>query len=144
MAHLPQVAELFASAARATAAVNTLGTAAADLAAAKRAIVTLDVTAAATAAGDKLDVYVDLEVAPSKWVNAVHFTQVLGNGGAKTFVAVLDPSSPGTSVLDASADCSAGDVKPAVWGLSMRGRYTIVDGGAHGQSFTFSLEAVLQ
>lgn len=144
MPMIPQAATLFASATVTTAAANVAGTAVANLARAQRAIAVLDVTAMAGAVGDTLDVYVDVEVAPGKWANAVHFTQVAGNGAAQTKVAVLDPSNPGTSELNVTSDVAAGSVRPALWGLSMRGRYTLVDAGAHGQSATFSLKVIVQ
>ncbi|MCX6069448.1 MAG: hypothetical protein NTU91_01110, partial [Chloroflexi bacterium] len=89
---------------------------------------------------DTLDVFVDV-LAPdlTTWLNAIHFTQVLGNGGAKKFFAVLDPSNPGTAVIDASADAAAAAVRPALFGPQLRGRYTVVDPGWGAASFTFSL-----
>jgi hypothetical protein len=144
MAHFPQAATLFASATRTAAVTNSVGTAVSDLARASRAIVTLDVTAMAGAGGDVLDVYVDTEVSPGKFVNAAHFTQVAGNGAAQTKVVILDPSNPGTAEINVTSDAAAGAVRPAVWGISLRGRYTLVDAGAHGQSATFSLSVLLQ
>src|ERR1043166_2441628 len=52
----------------------------------------LDVTAAAAAAGDTLDVTVQTLVGGANgssgtWVDIVHFTQILGNGGAKRIIA---------------------------------------------------------
>lgn len=144
MGHFPQAATLLASATRVTAGANQLGTAVVNLAGVKRAEVTLDVTVMAGVAGDVLDVYVDFEVSPGKWANGVHFTQVAGNGAAQTKVAIFDPSNPGTSELNVTSDCAGGAVRPALWGLSMRARHTLVDAGAHGQSATFGLEAILQ
>lgn len=47
----------------------------------------LNVTAAATAAGDTLDVYVQAsQDGGVTWDDIAHFTQVLGNGGAKKFL----------------------------------------------------------
>jgi len=145
MGHMPQAATLFASDIRTTAIANSAGTAVTDVAAAKRVVVLLDVTAMAGAAGDVLDVYVDFSPdSGTTWVNAVHFTQVAGNGAAQKKVAILDPSSPGTAEINVTSDAASGAVRPAVWGDQMRGRYTLVDAGAHGQSATFSLKALLQ
>lgn len=109
----------------------------------KQVQILLSVTAAAAAVGDTLDVYVDTSPnAGGVWINAVHFTQVLGNGGAKAFWAVIDPAgSAGTSVVAVSTDASSGVVRPSILCDYVRVRYTIVDGGAHGQSFTFSVLA---
>lgn len=144
MAHFPQVATLFASATRTTAVANQAGTAVTDLSRTTRAEVTLDVTAMAGVAGDVLDVYVDAEVSPGKFVNAAHFTQVAGNGAAQTKVAILDPSNPGTAEINVTSDAAGGAVRPAVWGMSLRGRYTLVKSGAGEPSATFSLVALLQ
>jgi len=145
MAHFPQVIELFASAERTTAVADSAGTAATDLASAKRAVFELDVTEMGGAAGDVLDVYVDA-LAPdgTTWLNAIHFPQLAGNAAAAKYVAILDPSNPGTSTIDVTADAAAGDVRPAVFGTQYRGRYTLVDAGAHSQSATFALTGLLQ
>lgn len=144
MSHFPRYETLLASATHVTAVANEAATAVIDLAGAKRAEVTLDVTAMEGVAGDVLDVYVDVEVSPSKWANAVHYTQVAGNGAAQTKLAILDPSNPGTAEINVTSDCAGGVVRPALWGLSMRVRHTLVDAGAHGQSATFSLGVLLQ
>jgi hypothetical protein len=129
---------LFASAVRAAAVANQAGTAV-NVPLGQRAIAMLDVTAMGGVAGDTLDVFVDVSPDGSKWLNAVHFTQVAGNGAAQTKFAVLDPANPGTSEINATSDCAGGAVRPAAFGMQMRGRYTLVDAGAHGQSATFSL-----
>lgn len=108
----------------------------------KQLEILLNVTAAAAAAGDTLDVYIDTSIdGGTSIVNVAHFTQVLGNGGAKKFYATLDPSNPGTAVIAVGSDCAAGVVRPSFFGDWMQVRYTIVDGGAHGQSFTFAVTA---
>lgn len=142
MTHYPRVESLFASAVRATAVAGQAGTAI-DCAGAKRAVVVLDVTAMGGVAGDVLDVFVDVLVG-AKWLNAIHFTQVAGNGAAQTKFAVLDPSNPGAAEINATSDAASGAVRPAAIGAQMRGRYTLVDAGAHGQSSTFSLDVFLQ
>lgn len=144
MAHMPASATLFASAVRTTAVANSAGTAVINLANARRAIVELDIVEMLGAAGDVLDVYVDVSLDGVTWLNAVHFTQIAGNGAAATLYAVLDPSNPGTSVIAATSDAAAGAVRPGAWGAQMRGRYTLVDAGAHGQSAEFGLKALLQ
>lgn len=100
----------------------------------------LVVTAAATAAGDTLDVYIDTSPdGGTTLFNVVHFTQVLGNGGVKKFVATLDPGSPGTAVIAVGADAAAGVVRPSMFCDWMQVRYTIVNGSA--PSFTFAVLA---
>lgn len=47
----------------------------------------LNVTSAATAAGDTLDVYLQASSdGGTTWDDVAHFTQVLGNGGAKKYL----------------------------------------------------------
>jgi len=119
------------------------GTAVSGLGKYKELQVFCSVTAAAAAAGDTLDVYIDTSPnAGTTWFNAIHFTQVLGNGGAKSFQATLAPSaSAGTSVTATTADAASGAVRPTMLCDYVRVRYVIVDGGAHGQSFTLNVLA---
>jgi hypothetical protein len=134
-----EVYVLEASSAHATIAANTPSAAAFNHRGERsRLIFMLDVTAAANLVGDTLDVMIDV-IAPdtATWLNAIHFPQVLGNGGAKKYFAVLDPSNPGAVTFDVTADAAVGVVRPALFGSSVQGRYTIAGGGA--QSFTFSI-----
>lgn len=103
-----------------------------------RFVFLLDLTAAANLVGDTLDVLIDA-LAPDgvTWLNALHFPQCLGNGGAKKYFAVLDAANPGTACFDVTADCAVNTTRPSLFGSDYRGRYTIAGGGA--QSFTFSL-----
>lgn len=131
-----EVITLAASAAR-TAGAN--GTAVYVGGERKRFIVVNRITASLTDAGDTLDVYVDVSLDNSVWHNAIHFTQQAGNGAARTEYAVLDPSNPGTSVINVTADAAAAAVRPALFGPYMRARWAIVDSGDANQSHTFSV-----
>jgi hypothetical protein len=103
-----------------------------------RYIFQCNLTAAANLVGDTLDVYIDAELPDGAWGNAIHFPQMLGNGGAKDYYAVLDASNPGTACIDVTSDAAVNTVRPAVFGPSFRVRYTIAGGGA--QSFTFAVQ----
>lgn len=105
----------------------------------KRFIVVNKITVSAHEAGDTLDVYVDVSLDGTIWHNAIHFTQQAGNGPARTEYAVLDPSNPGTAVIDVTADAAAAAVRPALFGAYMRARWAIVDSGDADQSHTFSV-----
>lgn len=131
-----EVITLAASAAR-TAGAN--GTAVYVGGERKRFIVVNRITASATDAGDTLDVYVDVSLDNTIWHNAIHFTQQAGNGAARTEYAVLDPSNPGTSVINVTTDAAAAAVRPALFGPYMRARWAIVDSGDANQSHTFSV-----
>jgi hypothetical protein len=99
----------------------------------------LDVSAAAAAAGDTFDVTVQALIAPGIWADVIHFTQVLGNGGTKRFIAKI--LGPTVVALYAYAALTAGNQKDTL-GDYWRVVYSVVDGGAHGQSFTFSVTAL--
>jgi hypothetical protein len=105
----------------------------------------LDVTAAAAAAGDTLDVYVQSAVDTSGgWNDFIHFTQVLGNGGAKQYIATWQPL--GTAETDVIAPQN-GAISPGVvqnvQAFTWKVKWVIVNAGAGAQSFTFSLKAEL-
>lgn len=106
----------------------------------------LDLTAAATATADTLDVYVDVSFDNETWINAVHFTQILGDGGAKRELAKLtvgelnDPDA----VLDVASDASAGVTRNVGITPFIRYRSVIVDDGTDNASFTYSLEGYAQ
>jgi hypothetical protein len=113
----------------------------------RQACIALKLTNAAAAAGDKLDVYIDTSFdGGSTFVNAVHFTQILGNGAdAITDTAVLDPGgAPGAVTVATTADAASGVVRPTVFGDQLRVRYAVTDAGALAATFTFSISAVLK
>lgn len=100
----------------------------------------LDVTAAATASGDTLDVFVQTRPDGGNWMDVVAFTQVLGDGGAKRFVAKV-ASEQALSAFEAAATLSAGSVRHLL-GRDWRVRWAISE--ADAASFTFSVTAVPQ
>jgi hypothetical protein len=106
------------------------------------AALVLDVTAAATLAGDTFDVFIDtafnFSAATPVWINAVHFTQVLGNGGAKRELAVLTPwSVTSATTSNVLADLAGGAVRLGLLGDGLRVRATTVGTG----SFTYAVYA---
>ncbi len=112
----------------------------------KELMVQLDVTAAATDATDTLDVYIDMSIdGGTRWNNLIHFTQVLGNGGAKTFVAVIKNDNPGASAVFATtSDAAAGATRQIGFGDRIRVRSVSVDASTQNVSFTFSVKAFLK
>lgn len=109
----------------------------------KEMMVQLDVTAAATEAGDTLDVYVDMSIdGGTKWNNLLHFNQVLGNGGAKTFVGIIKNDNPGASAVFATtSDAAAGATRQIGFGDRIRFRAVVADASTQNVSFTYSLKA---
>jgi len=105
------------------------------------AIFQLAVSAAATDVGDTLDVFIQHTVdGGTTWDDFVHFTQVLGNGGAKKFLASWSRAPTPESELKAPVDgtLAAGVLQGPV-GPSWRVKWTVVDAGTANVSFTFSV-----
>jgi hypothetical protein len=127
---------------QASAAKSTTGTGTAvDGLGEWRAIVfQCDLTAAATEVGDTLDVFVQTTIDGTNWVDVVHFTQMLGNGGAKRFYAKLMWDAALTEFENATALGAAAN--RSIMGDSYRCRWAITDANANG-SFTFSVKANL-
>lgn len=96
----------------------------------------LAVTAAATAVGDTLDVYLQttLDIGTT-WVDIGHFTQVLGNGGAKRhFLKVL--ATAAEAAFEAGTSLAAGSVRH-IMGKRFRIRWVVASSSA--PSFTFAV-----
>lgn len=109
-------------------------------------IAQLKVSAAATDADDTLDVFIDTSFdGGTTWVNLGHFTQVLGNGGAKTFVLAIKNDNPGTSaVFDVTSNANAGNTRQIGFGDRLRYRGTVVDPSGSNASFTYEVKAFLK
>lgn len=103
----------------------------------------LSVTAAATEVNDTLDVFIDASIdEEATWINIVHFTQVLGNGGAKKFVAIAGPHN--SDEFDVTADLAAGVVPRDLIGGVFRVRWTVVDPTGANASFTFNVKGAFK
>lgn len=98
----------------------------------------LDVTAAATDAADTLDVKVQTKLDGTNWVDVIHFTQCVGNGGAKRYIEklVADVACAG---FENAAALGAGNTRDLL-GDEWRVNYVQVDADSDG-SFTFSIVA---
>lgn len=105
---------------------------------AKGIAVVLDVSAAATLAGDTLDVYVQQKIG-GNWDDIMHFTQVLGNGGAKNEIGIISFVEAVTANFHNPGDASMGaaSVRKGPITGTVRTKYVIA-GGAN-KSFTFSV-----
>lgn len=108
----------------------------------------LTVTAAATAAGDLLNVYIQTNVGSNalpEWSDLVSFTQVLGNGGTKKFVAkVSTDNSAFTATYEVPKDgtLAAASISSAPFSNMMRVKWVIVSASA--PSFTFNVQGHFQ
>ena len=106
--------------------------------------VELDVTAAASDVDDTLNVYVQRQLPGGDYDDIVAFTQVLGNGGAKRFVAdVMFDSQASDERVARDAALATGTVVAVPFGDVLRVKWVIVDPGGGAVSFTFSVAATL-
>ncbi len=99
----------------------------------------LDVTAAATEVGDTLDVFVQTTVDGTNWIDIVHFTQVLGNGGAKRYFSKISATLALTEFENGTA-LGAAAVRN-ITGSRYRVRWAITDAGTVNASFNFAVYA---
>ena len=99
----------------------------------------LDVTAAATESGDLLDAYVQTVIDGTNWLDVVRFTQVLGNGGAKRYIAKIN-AGVAQAEFENGAALGAAAVRNLL-GDKWRVRWVITDAGTDNASFTFSVAA---
>jgi hypothetical protein len=104
------------------------------------AVFLLSVSAAATDAIDTLDVY--LQSSPdggTTWDDFAHFTQVLGNGGVKKYLATWSQFVTAESEMKAPADAAlAAGVLQGPVSSTWRVKWVVVDANANA-SFTFSV-----
>jgi hypothetical protein len=98
-----------------------------------------NLTAAATEVGDTLDVFVQTTIDGTNWVDVYHFTQMLGNGGAKRYFGKLLFDAALTEFENAATLAAAGG--RAIFGDRYRVRWAITDAGSVNASFTFSVTA---
>lgn len=102
-------------------------------------ILEIDVTAAATAAGDTLDITIQTRFDGTNWVDVWHAPQILGNGGAKRYYALINAGQPQAMFTDAAL--TAGNQRNLI-GNEWAVVWTIVN--ASNPSFTFSVTACCQ
>lgn len=99
----------------------------------------LDCTAAADAADDYCDVYIQTRVDGTNWVDVVHFTQLIGNGGTKRYYAKITAGAAMTMFENATA-LGAAAVRD-ILGDDWRVDVDITDGaGTH--TFTIAVYAM--
>lgn len=104
----------------------------------------MNLTAAGTDAGDTLDIYVDTSLdGGTLWINIVHFTQLLGNGGVKRETMTINPGgNVGTAPLNTAADLAAAGVRH-ILGAQYRVRYVQVDADSDAANvFTVKMRVI--
>ena len=99
----------------------------------------LDVTAAATDAADTLDVVVSTKIGTETAINIQYFTQVLGNGGVKRYIANIVPNVTVTEYAYAALTAAT---KKDILGDSIQCKWTIVNSSTDDEGFIFSVYAM--
>jgi hypothetical protein len=100
----------------------------------------LEFTNKADDVDDTCDVYIDMLIGAT-WINAIHFTRVLGNAAdASKEYALLMPSAQ-MAPITATSDAGSGVIRPEVIGSQIRVRYIIVDPSGADATFTFAVTA---
>lgn len=103
----------------------------------------LNVSAAASLVGDTLDVYLQGSVDGTNYNDFIHFTQVLGNGGAKVYEAKWFLDMAPETELGAPSDKAMGaGVVQGLQAISYWRLAWVIEGGS-SKSFTFSVVADL-
>lgn len=133
---------LLASSARTASGTSVVSR---DMGDVRAAVLLLDVTAAATEANDTLNVYIQSSVDGTVYDDFVSFTQVVGNGGVKQYIAHWSSNPTPSNAHRAPADASlaAGNIQQGWVGNTWRIKWVIVDPTGSNASFTFSLQARL-
>ena len=101
----------------------------------------VDVTVDEAAANDTMDLFIQTQIG-SRWIDIVHFEQILGNAGAQLYV-----SDSHVRALLSQAEFHSGDALTVAstrqfYGTNIRARWVIVSGTA--ASFTFSVGCSIQ
>ena len=132
------VVELLAETSTAAGAVDTAGDSVRLPGMVNAMAFVLDVSAAATDAADTLDVKVQTKIDGTNWLDVIHFTQVVGNGGTKRYIEKLmaDVACAG---FENAAALGAGNTRDLL-GDEWRVAYVQVDADTDA-SFTFSVTA---
>jgi len=107
----------------------------------KSILVQLDVTAAATEVGDILAVWLQGTIDGTNFYDLGRFADVLGNGGTKRYVMVVNREYAAESELITPTDVAmnAATVNQGPFPDTLRIKYTVTDAGTDNASFTFSV-----
>jgi hypothetical protein len=98
----------------------------------------LALASAATAVGDTLDVFLQHSPDGTLWDDFVHFTQMLGNGGAKNFMATwLGTVAPATAMRAPQDGVLAAGVQQGPLFPQWRAKSVVV--GTGPPNFVFSI-----
>jgi hypothetical protein len=104
----------------------------------------LNVTAAGTTANDKLDVWLQKTWdGGTTWTDFARFTQVLGNGGAVSYLAEWSSKPTPETEQGAPSDAAiaAGVVQGGTLGPQIRVKYVVTE--TNTATFTFNIKALL-
>lgn len=107
-------------------------------------LIQLDVTAAATETGDKLAVWVQGTIDDTNYYDIGGFAEVLGDGGAKRFIMVLQRTgsiAESDIITPSDGAMTANTVTYGPFPDDLRLKWTVTDAGTDNASFTFSVTA---
>ena len=109
-------------------------------------VVVLDVTAAADDVDDTLNVFVDTSFdGGTTWVNIGHFTEILGNGGAKKYIMAFKANPiTGSNAVPLGDDQSDNAALQIGFGDQLRYRAVTVDPTGTDIAITYSVTGFLQ
>ena len=99
---------------------------------------TLDVTVDESTAADKLNVYVQTKLDGTNWTDVVHFTEHLGNAGAKRYITKI-VAQIAQAEFEVGTPLGAAGIRN-LFGDEWRVRWAITN-GSQSASFTFSVTA---
>ena len=104
----------------------------------------VDLTAAATAVTDTLDLYIETMMDGVNWNRIAHFTQMVGNGGAKRFVIVVPVLASLVTLGQQNEEADALDegAVRSMFGDQYRALWEIADISGLAE-FTFSVKALV-
>lgn len=100
----------------------------------------VDLTVTEDDVDDTLNLFIQTKIDGTNWVDVVHFTEMLGNGNAKRFVAKIAVDTA-QAEFEAGAALGAAAVRH-LFGDAWRARWVIVDPTGSDASFTFSITAM--
>jgi hypothetical protein len=108
--------------------------------------VVVRITNCDTDAGDKLDVFIDLSMDGTRWVNVGAITQQDGDGAANVECMVFTPGLADNvdATVVVTADCAETVLRPGFAGAFLRARAVITESGTDDETFTFGVKAYIQ
>lgn len=100
----------------------------------------VDLTVTEDDVDDTLNLFIQTKIDGANWVDVVHFTEMLGNGNAKRYVAKI-MANTAQAEFETGAALGAAAIRH-LFGDTWRARWVIVDPTGSDAAFTFSITAM--